>query len=134
MIYYLLPLACLLCTKRKTKHSFFIVASSLLVCHLVISFCFHQCSIRKETIRIDWAAYPHYEAPETFAPFILDDSHLYYVNAFESAASAMETGAVSGENIARLILSRLSAEVISGLPSVKSTTFSSRRDDLYSDL
>lgn len=87
-------------------------------------------SIRKETIQIDWAAYPHYQAPEEFAPFILDDLHLYYVNAFESAASAMETGAVSGENIARLILSRLSAEAIS---SVKSTTFSSK-DDLHSDL
>ncbi|XP_021734603.1 farnesylcysteine lyase-like [Chenopodium quinoa] len=91
-------------------------------------------SIRKETIQIDWAAYPHYEAPEAFAPFILDDSHLYYVNAFESAASAMETGAVAGENIARLILSRLSTEALSRLPTMKSNTFSSSRDDLYSDL
>jgi prenylcysteine oxidase / farnesylcysteine lyase len=30
------------------------------------------------------------------------------VNTFESAASAMETGAVSAENVARLIISRLS--------------------------
>ncbi|KAK9735535.1 hypothetical protein RND81_04G211000 [Saponaria officinalis] len=66
---------------------------------------------RKETIRINWAAYPHYKPPEAFAPFILDEQHLYYVNAFESAASAMETGAVSAENIARLILSRLSNKV-----------------------
>ncbi|KAM0946359.1 putative oxidoreductase [Dioscorea sansibarensis] len=26
----------------------------------------------KETIRIDWPAYPHYKAPEVFAPIILD--------------------------------------------------------------
>lgn len=90
-------------------------------------------SIRKETIQIDWAAYPHCVAPETFAPFILDDSHLYYVNAFENAASAMETGAVSGENIARLILSRLSAETKSRLSDVKSTV-SSSTDDLRSEL
>ncbi|XP_057550337.1 farnesylcysteine lyase [Amaranthus tricolor] len=90
-------------------------------------------SIRKETIRINWAAYPHYEAPEAFAPFILDDLHLYYVNAFESAASAMETGAVSGENIARLILSRLAAEQYSTLP-MKSATFSSISDYQHSDL
>ncbi|KMT14049.1 hypothetical protein BVRB_4g078770 [Beta vulgaris subsp. vulgaris] len=89
-------------------------------------------SIRKETIHIDWAAYPHYEAPEAFAPFILDDTHLYYVNAFESAASAMETGAVSGENIARLILSRLYAEAYSKSPNVKSATCSS--NDLRSEL
>lgn len=62
--------------------------------------------MRQETIRIDWGAYPHYKAPEVFAPFILDDQHLYYVNAFENAASTMETSAVAAENIARLILSR----------------------------
>uniref|UniRef100_A0A803QGV4 Prenylcysteine lyase domain-containing protein n=1 Tax=Cannabis sativa TaxID=3483 RepID=A0A803QGV4_CANSA len=63
-------------------------------------------SLRKETIQINWGAYPHYKAPEVFAPFILDDRHLYYVNAFENAASTMETSAVAAENIARLILSR----------------------------
>ncbi|EXB56421.1 Farnesylcysteine lyase [Morus notabilis] len=63
-------------------------------------------SFRNETIRIDWGAYPHYNAPEVFAPFILDAQHLYYVNAFENAASTMETSAVSAENIARLIMSR----------------------------
>ncbi|WCJ37836.1 farnesylcysteine lyase [Euphorbia peplus] len=64
-------------------------------------------SVRKETVRINWGAYPHYKAPEVFAPFILDGQHLYYVNAFENAASTMETGAVAAENVARLILSRL---------------------------
>uniref|UniRef100_A0A0E0KXA5 Prenylcysteine lyase domain-containing protein n=1 Tax=Oryza punctata TaxID=4537 RepID=A0A0E0KXA5_ORYPU len=64
-------------------------------------------SRRKETIRINWPAYPHYEAPEVFAPIILDDKQLYYVNTFESAASAMETGAVAAENVARLLIARL---------------------------
>lgn len=63
-------------------------------------------SVRQETIRIDWGAYPRYNAPEVFASFILDGRHLYYVNAFENAASTMETSAVAAENIARLILSR----------------------------
>ncbi|XP_040378835.1 farnesylcysteine lyase isoform X1 [Oryza brachyantha] len=64
-------------------------------------------SRRKETIRINWPAYPHYEAPEVFSPLILDGKQLYYVNTFESAASAMETGAVAAENVARLLLARL---------------------------
>ncbi|GAB4855703.1 hypothetical protein Ancab_024346 [Ancistrocladus abbreviatus] len=68
-------------------------------------------SVRMETILIDWAAYPQYRAPEVFAPFILDGLHLYYVNTFESAASTMETSAVAAENIARLVLSRLSSHV-----------------------
>ncbi|CAN8251718.1 unnamed protein product [Cochlearia groenlandica] len=63
-------------------------------------------SARTDTVRIDWGAYPKYHAPEVFAPFILDDHHLYYVNAFENAASTMETSAVAGENMARLIISR----------------------------
>eukprot|EP00252_Welwitschia_mirabilis_P008824 TRINITY_DN21028_c0_g1_i1.p1 TRINITY_DN21028_c0_g1~~TRINITY_DN21028_c0_g1_i1.p1 ORF type:complete len:487 (+),score=50.16 TRINITY_DN21028_c0_g1_i1:243-1703(+) len=63
-------------------------------------------SFRKDVIQIDWAAYPHYKAPEEFAPLLLDDSNLYYINAFENAASTMETSAVSAENVARLILSR----------------------------
>lgn len=66
--------------------------------------------MRSETVRIDWPAYPHYSAPEAFAPYILDGLHLYYINSFESAASTMETSAVSAENIARLILSRISED------------------------
>lgn len=79
-------------------------------------------STRKETLRINWGAYPHYHAPEKFAPFILDDMHLYYVNAFENAASTMETGAVAAENIARLILSRLSDRQPLSSYSLKSST------------
>ncbi|XP_028766094.1 farnesylcysteine lyase-like [Neltuma alba] len=63
-------------------------------------------SVRKETIRINWPAYPLYRAPEVFTPFLLDGRHLYYVNTFENAASTMETSAVAAENVARLILSR----------------------------
>lgn len=89
-------------------------------------------SIRTETIRINWAAYPQYHAPERFAPFMLDGRHLYYVNAFENAASTMETGAVAAENIARLIISRLSGEVQSSSSEPKSSSFV--RDYLHSDL
>jgi prenylcysteine oxidase/farnesylcysteine lyase len=79
-------------------------------------------SKRSETIRINWGAYPHYHAPESFAPFILDSRHLYYVNAFESGASTMETSAVSAENIARLIIARLfSNEHIRQIPPSNSS-------------
>ncbi|PON36188.1 Prenylcysteine oxidase [Parasponia andersonii] len=80
-------------------------------------------SFRTETIRINWGAYPHYNAPEEFAPFILDGRHLYYVNAFENAASTMETSAVSAENIARLILSRFF-----GQPPFSSSNLESHSD------
>ncbi|KAJ0783775.1 putative oxidoreductase [Helianthus annuus] len=79
-------------------------------------------SKRNETLRINWGAYPHYHAPEEFAPFILDDNHLYYVNAFENAASTMETSAVSAENMARLILSRLAGQQPLGSSGLKSST------------
>ncbi|KAJ8561394.1 hypothetical protein K7X08_027584 [Anisodus acutangulus] len=89
-------------------------------------------SVRNETVKIDWAAYPHYHAPEVFAPFILDGQHLYYVNAFENAASTMETSAVAAENIARLILSRLTGEIPSS--SVELKSFGDDADDVHSDL
>lgn len=75
-------------------------------------------SARKETVRIDWPAYPHYEAPEVFAPILLDGVHLYYINSFENAASTIETGAVAAENVARLIISRL-PKVSSTSPTIK---------------
>ncbi|KAL9678196.1 hypothetical protein QQ045_016035 [Rhodiola kirilowii] len=78
-------------------------------------------SERTETIHIDWAAYPHYQPPEGFSKFVLDDKHLYYMNAFESGASTMETSAVSGENMARLILSRLSGEADDGESILKNS-------------
>ncbi|KAF9619708.1 hypothetical protein IFM89_009050 [Coptis chinensis] len=72
-------------------------------------------SVRKETIRINWAAYPHYKAQEVFASFLLDGLHLYYVNSFENAASTMQTSVVAAENVVRLILSRQSNQVGSNL-------------------
>lgn len=77
-------------------------------------------SVRNETVKIDWAAYPHYHAPEVFAPFMLDSHNLYYVNAFENAASTMETSAVAAENIARLILSSLTGQKPSSPVKLKS--------------
>lgn len=89
--------------------------SSIFTCHCLVMLTFacyvDDVRVRKETIRIDWAAYPHFKAPEVFAPFILDGRHLYYVNAFENAASTIETSAVAAENIARLILSRFFEKV-----------------------
>ncbi|KAL4561299.1 hypothetical protein LXL04_033463 [Taraxacum kok-saghyz] len=79
-------------------------------------------SIRSETIRINWGAYPHYHAPEKFSRFMLDEEHLYYVNAFENAASTMETSAVAAENIARLIVSRLSGYQPLKLYGMKTST------------
>eukprot|EP01018_Ginkgo_biloba_P019009 Gb_27497 [translate_table: standard] len=88
-------------------------------------------SIRNDTIRIDWAAYPHYQAPEQFAPFLLDDHHLYYINAFENAASTMETSSVAAENIARLIQSRLAG---GPLQKSRSKSLESVNSKLHSEL
>lgn len=71
-----------------------------------------MCSNRTSTIGINWAAYPHYTPPERFAPYVLDEQHLYYINAFENAASSIETSAVSAENVARLLLSRISGALV----------------------
>ncbi|KAG1328097.1 farnesylcysteine lyase [Cocos nucifera] len=87
-------------------------------------------STRKEVIRINWPAYPHYEAPEVFAPILLDGIHLYYINSFESAASTIETSAVAAENVARLIISRFSG-LSSSAPSISSI---SDQDNLHFDL
>ncbi|XP_015060137.1 farnesylcysteine lyase [Solanum pennellii] len=89
-------------------------------------------SVRNETIKIDWGAYPHYHAPEVFAPFILDGQHLYYVNAFENAASTIETSAVAAENVARLILSRLSGQKPASTVTLKS--FGDDAYDVHADL
>ncbi|CAI5483245.1 unnamed protein product [Closterium sp. Yama58-4] len=62
---------------------------------------------RSFTRSIDWPAYPHYVPPDAFAPFLLDDHHLYYTSTFESAASALETAAVAAKNVAQLLLTRL---------------------------
>lgn len=50
---------------------------------------------------VDWLAYPHYKSKETLPSFQLHD-FLFYENAMEIAASAMETSAIAGYNTALL--------------------------------
>lgn len=53
----------------------------------------------------DWLAYPEYNSiPPSFPPFVLA-SKLYYLNAVEWAASAIEMSLISGKNIALMISS-----------------------------
>lgn len=51
---------------------------------------------------ISWLAYPHYIPSEKFVPFVLHPG-LYYTNAIELSASAMEMSAISAKNVALLI-------------------------------
>ena len=50
---------------------------------------------------VSWLAYPHFTPPEKFWSFVLDDG-IFYVNAIEHSASAMEMSAVSAKNAALL--------------------------------
>ena len=50
---------------------------------------------------VSWLAYPHYTPPEKFWSFVLDDG-VFYINAIERSASAMEMSAVSAKNAALL--------------------------------
>lgn len=57
-----------------------------------------------EVKEVRWLAYPHYPATVaqgTLQPFELFDS-LYYVNAIEIAASAMEMSVIGARNVALL--------------------------------
>lgn len=49
----------------------------------------------------DWLAYPHYKASEEIPPFMLY-SGLYYINAIELSASAMEMSSIASKNVALL--------------------------------
>ena len=55
----------------------------------------------------DWLAYPHYTSKTSpgNSTFILD-SNLYYINAIEWAASAMEMSAIGAKNVALLIYNK----------------------------
>ncbi|KAK9823597.1 hypothetical protein WJX72_004119 [[Myrmecia] bisecta] len=53
-----------------------------------------------------WFAYPKFHPPEQFAPFKLADG-LFYGNAWENAASAMEVACIGGRNSALLVLQHL---------------------------
>lgn len=61
-------------------------------------------SYRKSLEIIEWNAYPEYSAEDTeFTQFVIGPQ-LYYVNAIEMAASAMEMSAISGYNVANLVV------------------------------
>ena len=61
---------------------------------------------RKSTQFVDWLAYPEYAPNMELVPFVLAP-RLYYVNAIEFAASAMEMSAIGGNNVANLITHEL---------------------------
>lgn len=50
---------------------------------------------------LTWHAYPSFDPPENFPPFVFAPG-LYYTAALESAASAMEIAAIEGRNVAML--------------------------------
>lgn len=50
---------------------------------------------------VDWLAYPEYRPSADLPPFMLYD-RLYYVNAIESAAAAMEMNVIGAKNVALL--------------------------------
>lgn len=60
-----------------------------------------------------WKAYPQYDPPELFAPFKLAPG-LFYGNAWESAASAMEMSAIAAKNSALLVRQHLQALGLKG--------------------
>lgn len=57
-------------------------------------------------VAVNWMAYPQYDPPEEFPPFVLDDG-VFYVNAVEMAASAMEMSAIGAKNAALLAMEHL---------------------------
>lgn len=61
-------------------------------------------------LTVDWLAYPKYEPPEKFSPFILDDG-VFYINTIEKAASAMEMCAIGAKNVALLTKNHLLVNV-----------------------
>ncbi|CAG5131515.1 unnamed protein product [Candidula unifasciata] len=57
---------------------------------------------RKELKLVEWLAYPEYKPKMDLPPFVLYNG-LYYINAIESAASAMEMSVIGARNVALLI-------------------------------
>jgi len=53
---------------------------------------------------VGFYAYPTYEVPQKLHPFVLDTDGLFYINAIEQAASAMEMSMISARNVANLIV------------------------------
>lgn len=63
-----------------------------------------------ETHVINWKAYPEYDGTVTTGNFTLHPG-LYYINAIEFAASAMEMGVIGARNVAMLTASHLGIDV-----------------------
>lgn len=72
---------------------------------------------------VSWLAYPHFTPPERFWSFVLDDG-VFYINAIEHSASAMEMSAVSAKNAALLAHQYYSGSATGG--PVKGTQSSSK--------
>ena len=61
---------------------------------------FDQLSLK--LLRNGMPIYPHYDPPEQFPPFVLDNGGLFYINCIEKAASALEMSAIGAKNVALL--------------------------------
>lgn len=64
-------------------------------------------SVRGNTFRKEWKAYPKYNKKITEPLEIILSENLYYVNAAEFSFSVMEGESVNAENIVNLILNKL---------------------------
>lgn len=60
---------------------------------------------RRELKLVEWLAYPEYKPNMDLPPFELYEG-LYYINAIESAASAMEMSVIGARNVALLAANR----------------------------
>ncbi|CAK4077503.1 unnamed protein product [Aphanomyces euteiches] len=76
-----------------------------------------------------WRAYPTYQAPEIIPKFELAPG-LFYVNAIESAASAMEISAVGGRNVALLVKTFLSSQAAAPTKPDASSESAASKDEL----
>ncbi|CAE7681273.1 Fructose-bisphosphate aldolase 1, chloroplastic [Symbiodinium microadriaticum] len=52
---------------------------------------------------VDWYAYPQYTIPQGFRPFVLDQDGVFYINAIEQVASAMEMSLIGARNVTNLV-------------------------------
>ena len=59
-----------------------------------------------EVKSVDWKAYPKYSVPDTLPDFELAPG-LFYINAIESAASAIEMSCIGSKNVALLLFQYL---------------------------
>lgn len=65
---------------------------------------------RKGRVHQEWKAYTVLSPMADWPPFKIDEG-LYYINAMESAVSAMETEAVAARNIANLTMEYMKEEL-----------------------